>query len=75
MCVQRRPHGMLVSARCDTSDVIARVDADAAPYDYSINTENWGAVLVLALTHMCGQQRSYGMVVSAQYDTSGVHIS
>ena len=48
---------MVVSARCDKNDVIARVDADAAPYNYSMNTENWGAGLVLAPTHMCGQQK------------------
>ena len=66
---------MVVTARCDTNDIIARVDADATPYGYSINTENWGAVLVLAPTHVCGQRRSYGMVVSARCDTSGVHTT
>ena len=65
VCGQRRPCGMVVSARCDTNDVIATVDMDAAPCGYGANTDNWGAVLVLILTHVWGQRRPYGMVVSA----------
>ena len=68
---------MMVPARCDTSDVIARVDANVAPYSYSINTENWGAVLVLR-PHICVAsedptewwcQHDVTRVVSANRDT------
>ena len=60
---------MVVSAQCDTSGVITRVNADAAPCSYSINTDIWGAVPFLGPTHVCGQRRPYGMVVSSRCDT------